>query len=310
MTAQRVYFEIPSCCPECNHPLVMSGEYLVCYGEDCPAQLLGGISRWVKKIGVLGLGDSIIEAFIEGAGVTDAADLYTLDPVKCEGIITGSGSRLGRTAHIVLAELHDKKEVPLHVFVGSLGIPLCARSVCKMIVDAGFDTLEKMEAATETQIASIPGLGVTKAAEFVKGFRARRTLMDKLIDNGVTIKAKAVGSMTGKSVCMTGFRSPEMEKAIEGAGGSIKGSVGKGLTYLVQKDPSSQSEKSKKAVALGVQVIGIDDMWALLGRAPGGGAGTLPVIPTAPRPKGPPPSPRAVTAPAAPSILNLFGSDD
>lgn len=301
----------PSCCPECSHPLVMNGEYLVCYGEDCPAQVLGAISRWVKKIGVLGLGDSIIEALIEHAGVTDAADLYVLDANKCEGIVTGSGSRLGRTAHIVLAELRSKSEVPLHVFVGSLGIPLCARSVCKVIVDAGFDSLDKMEAATETQVASIPGLGTTKAAEFVKGFRARRTLMDKLLDNGVTIKAKSVGSLSGQSACMTGFRSPEMEKAIEDAGGTVKSSVGKGLTYLVQKDPSSMSEKSKKALALGVKVIGVDDMWAILGRAPGGGAGTLPVIPTAPRKQLAAQRVAPVVAPASTgSALDLFGSDD
>ena len=72
--------QTPSCCPECNTALEMDGEYLVCRGEDCPAQVLGGISRWVTKIGVLGLGDSIIEALIEYAGVTDPADLYTLDP--------------------------------------------------------------------------------------------------------------------------------------------------------------------------------------------------------------------------------------
>lgn len=299
----------PDVCPECGTNLIMDGEYLLCRGEDCPAQVLGGISRWCKKIGLLGIGDSIIESLIEHAGVTDAADLYTLDPKKIEGIPTGSdGSRLGRTAHIIVDELKAKSEVPLHVFVGSLGIPLCARSMCKVIVDAGFDTLDKMEAATETQIAAIPGMGSGKAAEFVKGFRTRRTLMDKLLDCGVTIKAKAVGSMSGKSACMTGFRSPEMAKAIEDAGGTVKDSVGKGLTYLVQKDASSQSTKTQKAVALGVQVIDIDAMWAILGRGPGGGAGTLPVIPTAARTlrKAQP----VVQAPPTPAAASIFDLDD
>ena len=178
-------------------------------------------------------------------------------------------------------------------------------------MDAGFDSLDKMESATETQIASIPGMGSGKAAEFVKGFRSRRTLMDKLLDNGVTIKAKSVGSMSGKSACMTGFRSPEMAKAIEDAGGTCKDSVGKGLTYLVQKDASSQSTKTQKAVALGVQVIDIDAMWAILGRGPGGGAGTLPVIPTAARTqrKVQPVAP-ATPAPVTVNALNLFGDDD
>lgn len=300
----------PDNCPECGTNLIMNGEYLVCYGEDCPAQVLGGISRWCKKIGLLGIGDSIIEALIEHAGVTDAADLYTLDPKKIEGIPTGSdGSRMGRTAYIIVDELKAKSEVPLPIFVGSLGIPLCARSMCQVIVDAGYDSLEAMENATEAEIAAIPGMGATKAAEFVKGFRLRRTLMDKLLDNGVTLKAKAVGVLSGKWVCMTGFRSPEMSAAIEAAGGLCKDSVGKGLTYLVQKDASSQSTKSQKALSLGVEVIGIDDMWAILGRGPGGGAGTMPVIATAARTQ------RKVQAPAAPPVaapvnaLNLFDDD-
>jgi DNA ligase (NAD+) len=293
----------PSCCPECGTTLKMDGEYLVCRGEDCPAQVLGGISRWVNKIGVLGLGDSILEALIEHAGVQDPADLYTLDPAKIENVVTASGSRLGRTAYNVVEELKLKSEVPLHIFVGSLGIPLCARSVCKSIVDAGFDSLEKMEAATVTDIAAIPGLGATKADEFVRGFAARRTLMDRLQDNGVKVKAKSVGVMTGKSVCFTGVRSPEMEKAIEDAGGTIKGSVGAGLTYLVQKDAASQSGKSQKAAALGVQIVDLDGMWAILGRTPGTGAVQVTAARTlrkaTPAQAAPPPS----------GVLSIFGDE-
>lgn len=307
MTTPHVYCKPPSHCPACNTGLQMDGEYLVCRGEDCPAQVLGGISRWGKKIGVLGLGDSIIDALIEHAGVTDAADLYTLDPVKCESIVTASGSKLGRTAHIVLDELRSKTEIPLHVFVGSLGIPLCARSVCEVIVAAGFDSLEKMEAATVSQLAAIPGIGPTKAQAFANGFHARRTLMDKLLDNGITIKAKAVGVLTGKSVCFTGVRSPEMEKAIEEAGGTLKGSVSAGLTYLVQKDKASQSGKTQKAIQYGVEITDLDGMWAILGRSPGTGAVQLTAART--MRKATPTTP-VVAPPAAPDALSMFGDDD
>ena len=300
-------FVVPTQCPACDHKLEMDGEYLVCRGEDCPAQVLGGISRWVKKIGVLGMGDSIIEALIEHAGVTDAADLYALDANKIESIVTASGSRLGRTAHIVLDELRSKSEVSLFAFVGSLGIPDTGRSICKSIVDAGFDTLEKMEAATLTEIASIPGLGAGKAQKFVDGFRARRTLMDKLLDNGVTIKAKSVGVMTGKSVCFTGVRSPEMEKAIEDAGGTVKGSVGTGLTYLVQKDKASQSGKSQKAASLGVEITDLDGMWAILGRTPGTGAVQLTAARTLRKAT---PTTPVVAPPAPANVLSMFGDDE
>lgn len=286
----------PDECPACKTTLVMDGEYLMCRGEDCHAQVVGGISRWVRKIGVLGIGDSIIEALVEQAGVEDAADLYTLDPVKCESVTTSSGSRLGRTAHTLVAELRAKSEVPLHTFVGSLGIPLCARSMCKVIVDAGYDDLDKMAAASVTQLSVIPGMGSGKAEEFVRGFRSRRTLMDKLLDCGVTIKAKAVGAMSGLSVCFTGVRLPDMESEIEAAGGNIKGSVGKGLTFLVAKEKHSGSAKLQKAVSLGVQLVSVEEMWALLGR-PSKPVGV----------KSPPQIPNQAKAP---SVLDLFQSDE
>lgn len=305
LPSDAIALKAPDDCPECKTPLIMQGEYLLCRGQDCSAQVLGGISRWCEKVGVLGIGDSIIEALIDHAGVADPADLYTLDPAKIEGIPSGTGgSRLGRTAHILVDELRSKNEMPVHTLVGSLGIPLCARSVCKAIVDAGFDDLAKMRAATEAQIAAIPKMGSTKAEAFVKGLAARGPLIDKLLRNGVRIKAKSVGSLTGKSVCMTGFRSPEMAQAIEGAGGTIKTSVGKGLTYLVSKDPHSASEKSKKATSLGVHVIGIDDMWALLGRAPAAPPQAVPFDPK---------RTKAAPAPAATSpkvdALDLFGDE-
>ena len=80
----------------------------------------------------------------------------------------------------------------------------------------------------------------------------------------VEILEAASGVMSGKSVCMTGFRDAEMAAEIERQGGTIRSSVGKGLTYLVQKDARAVSEKSKKALQYGVQVIGIDDMWSIL----------------------------------------------
>ena len=257
------YFTLPTTCPACSYPLVREGEYLVCRGEDCPAQVVGGISRWVKKTGVLGIGDAVIEALVEADKVSDAADLYSMDPNDIESVLVG-GSRLGQSAHTIVAELRAKAEMPLHVLVGSVGIPLCSRSVCKTIVEAGYDTLDRMRVATKADIERIPGLGPTKADAFVDGLRARAGLVDRLLANGVRIKGKVVGNLTGKSVCMTGFRDAAMEQAFEARGGTVKSSVGKGLTYLVAKDPNGASGKLDKARGLGTIVMSQREMWDLI----------------------------------------------
>lgn len=258
-----VYFVLPTHCPECSTPLSREGEYLVCRGEDCPAQVVGGISRWVKKVGVLGIGDAVIEALVDAGKVSDAADLYTMDPNDIESVQVG-GSRLGQSAHTIVAELRAKAEMPLNVLVGSTGINLCSRSVCKVIVEAGYDTLDKMRCATKADIERIPGLGPTKADAFVDGLRARAGLIDRLLANGVRIKGKVVGGLTGKSVCMTGFRDAAMEAAFEARGGTVKSSVGKGLTYLVAKDPNGASGKLDKARGLGTIVLSQREMWDLI----------------------------------------------
>lgn len=263
----------PTECPECGHTLVMDGEYLVCKNSAaCPAQISGLISTWVTKIGLKGWGDTVIQALTSQDLVAEPADLYNLDPNELSEVEM-SGRKIGSTAHTIMKELKGKGTLlPLHVFVGSLGIPLCARSVCKMIVDAGYDTLEKMRAATVTEISAIPKLGLTKAEAFVTGMLVKADVIDNLLAAGVEIKPPADGPLKGKTVCMTGFRDADMTSTIEDQGGTVKSSVSRTLDYLVLKDPKSTSGKAKKARDYNekatnghvIGIVGIDEMWEIL----------------------------------------------
>ena len=261
----RDYFEIPTVCPECGTALTRDGEYLVCRGDECPAQIAGMIKRWVKKIGVLHCGDSLIEAWIAAGQGEDVADLYLIDPDKAEDVDV-SGRRAGGTATKAIKNLSEKKALPLHVFVGSLGIPLIGRSMAKMIVDGGFDSLSKMaKIKAYSEVAKVAGVGDTKAKSFVDGFLAKLGLIGKLIgEAGITIQV-STGPLKDVSFCFTGFRDPALEAAIEKLGGTMKGSVSKGLTYLVAKDPTQMTGKAQKAQQIGTTVISIDDAKKLAG---------------------------------------------
>jgi len=262
----------PDDCPVCATKLTMKGEYLMCPGTTCDAQASGGINRWTDKLNILGWGSTVVDALVEANYVKDVADLYDL-MVEDIADLQLSGRRVGEsTATTMLTNLHAKKELPLHVLVGSLGIDMCARSVCKMIVDAGFDTLRSMNKATTADLTAVPKLGNSKAEAFVKGFAERKELIARLLRRGVTPKAPATGPMKGKAVCMTGFRDAAMADAIEDAGGTVKSGVSKGLDYLVAKDPTGTSGKLAKARKYGTQVIGVDDMWKLLGGKQGNGS--------------------------------------
>ena len=259
-------FGAPKKCPSCDTPLKMKGEYLMCdNGVRCGAQQSGSIKRWVQKLDIKDWGETLIETLCENGMVTTIADLYGLDE-NALAAVTMSGKKVGQsTAKRVLKNLHAKKELRIADFVGSLGIELWGRSMVKMIVDAGIDTLEKMEDAAVRDIGRVPKVGETKAVAFVDGFGRRKKIIDDLLAAGVKVRAPIVGGkLSGVSFCFTGIRDPSFSAQIEDAGGAIKGSVGKGLTYLVAKDPKSTSGKAKKARAQGTKVIGLEEAKALL----------------------------------------------
>lgn len=263
--AQNLRFAVPKKCPSCDRDLKKQGMYVVCTNaRGCPAQQSGAIKRWVKKLDIKEWGDSLIEALCETGMVKSIADLYSLDVDELAKLEL-SEKRLGKSsATKAMKNLRAKMDIRIADFVGSLGIDLCGQSVCQFIVDAGFDTLDKMEDATVAELEGIPKMGSTKAQAFVKGFRQRKKLIDDLLDAGITVKGPVIGKLTGTSFCFTGVRDKDLEGKIKDAGGTVKTSVGKGLDYLVAKDPNSTTGKPQKARKLGIKIITVDDARAML----------------------------------------------
>lgn len=273
--APLIRFHPPVHCPECQAALIMKGEYLICPNSDgCPAQVSGAIKRWITKVGILHFGDTLVEMLCETGKIETIADLYELDPKDVAQMGMG-GRMVGGTAAKAFSNLHAAKTIPLHVFVGSLGIELIGRSMAKTIADAGFDTLNKMSKATPAQIAAIPGVGQTKADAFCDGFW---DLLDRGTITGllkhITVAAKATGGLSNMSVCFTDIRDKQAEREIEAQGGTVKGSVSKDLTILVAKDPingtSSKAQTARKYQAAGqaIEIISLDEMWDRLGGRP------------------------------------------
>jgi DNA ligase (NAD+) len=200
---------------------------------------------------------------VEAGYVVDPADLYTLDPAEIS-VLEMAGRRVGASADKAVNNLNAKKTLPLHVIVGSLGISMIGRTMAKTIVDAGYNTLSLMYRArinhplvlssghTLPALSSV--VGDKKASSFVEGFQEKVGLIAKLLCNGIQV-ASITGSLVGKSFCLTGFRDAALSDAIEKAGGSVKSSVSKDLSYLIALDSSSNSGKAAKARAYGVPVI-------------------------------------------------------
>ena len=237
----------PSNCPVCGSLTQADGEYLICPNSTgCSAQTVGRIKRYVSAMNIKEWGDVLIEKLVLSGLVSDVADLYRLTETQLANV-----DRMGaKSAATVIKKLQERRKVPLETLLGSLSIPLCGETMIKMVMDAGYDTLEKIKSASVDQIAKVEGFGPVKAQALWVWLQKDGSIVDKLLQNGVEIESKIHGRLSGMSFCFTGSsRLPraELERLVKKNGGEIKKSVGKNLNYLVMADANSTSSKAQAA---------------------------------------------------------------
>jgi DNA ligase (NAD+) len=252
-------------CPRCDGATQMEGEYLVCTNTaDCPAQAAGRVRRYVTTLDVKEWGETLIEKLIEMALVQDVGDLYALS-VEQLSEVDRMGPKSAAKAH---KTLRAKKQVPLETLLGALSIPLCGPSTIKLAMDAGLDTLEALKTATLDQLVAVEGLGPARARSLHGWFEKHSGIVAKLLAHGVAIEARQQGVLSGKTVCFTGASAKprtELERLVKLAGGGIKASVGKKLTYLVLSDPQSTSSKAQAARKNGTTCVSEQELLRIIG---------------------------------------------
>ena len=258
----------PEICPVCGAKTEWKGEYLICPNvEGCPAQLLGRIKRFIKGMGIKEWGDSIIERLIDAGLVENFADLYRLTKTQIAGI-----DRMGvRSAHVLFESLHEKNPVPLETLLGSLSIPLCAKSTIETIIDAKYTTWDHIQSAEREDFEDISNLGPVKAKALHDWINIGpgRKIMREFREVGLKIKERVVGGLTGMSFCFTGTMKNKravLGQMVEDAGGIVKNGVVKGLTCLVIDDPNSTSTKAKAARKNGTRCISEDEFLRMVDR--------------------------------------------
>lgn len=254
----------PTECPSCKTEPVWEGEYLVCPNTSkCPAQAVGRLQRYISELNILEWGESVLTKLVESGAVSTVPDLYRL---KKEQLLTLD--RMGeKTADKLLKLLWEKNPIPLETFLGALSIPTCGSSTFVLLADAGYDTLEKIQGMKPSQYLAIAGLGPIKAETLFTWFMNNSKLISDTLTLGVKLKERVKGNLTGTSFCFTGkstMKRADLEELVKSKGGTVKGSVGKGLTYLVMADPSSGSSKAQAAQKHGTKTISEADFLAMV----------------------------------------------
>jgi DNA ligase (NAD+) len=248
-------FEAPKKCPSCGEPTEVIDEFLYCTNKHgCRSAKMQELEHFIKVIEVDGFGEKLIERLYDNGFVLDPADFYSL---KKEDLL--ELERMGEVlATKLIGNIQAKKEMPLDVFLRSLGIRELAKHASKLLAQ-NYGTLKKLEEVSEEELSAIHTIGTIIAKEVVEGLKKKKALIEKLLKHvrivGSPQAGRTQGSpLHGKKFLFTGallaMERGEAERLVEEKGGEIASGVTKDLDYLVVGDGGGAGSKLDKAKKL------------------------------------------------------------
>ena len=271
--------EVPRVCATCGSTLVDEGVRLYCPNASCPKRVLHQLLKWAAVLDIQGLGEKLVTSLFDTHKVRCIADIYALGVEDLAPYFLGEESlskeRNSLGAAKVIAAIDAKRTIPLAKFIAGFDIEGVGENVADSLVAAGFNTLARMLAATESEVAAVYGFAQVSARAFVRGIGECKEQMLQLVASGaVRVQeggASALGELSGKSFCFTGelvhMKRSLAQELVKQHGGVVKSTVVRGLSFLVTNDATSGSAKNKRAHELGVSVISEDEFLALVGKA-------------------------------------------
>ncbi|WP_235564281.1 NAD-dependent DNA ligase LigA [Modestobacter sp. Leaf380] len=282
-TGDEREFVMPTHCPECGtqlrHEKEGDADIRCPNARSCPAQLRERVfhvaGRGAFDIEVLGYEASI--ALLDSQLLEDEGDVFSLDAEKLQRapFFTKKDGRLSANGARLLTNLQTRKDVPLWRVLVGLSIrhvgPTAAQALARE-----FRSMDRLEAASEEELAAADGVGPTIATAVRDWFAVdwHRGVVDKWRRDGVRMEDEASdagpGPLTGVTVVVTGsLRDHSRDQAIaaiQERGGKVTGSVSKKTGFVVVgADPGS---KYDKAVAVKAPVLDDDGFTVLLEQGP------------------------------------------
>lgn len=267
--------ELPVKCETCGSTLVNEGTRLYCPNKSCSKRILHQLLKWVSVADIRDLGDTLVRSLFADKVLNSISDIYKLDEAVLKPYFLGQES-LGNEkeslgAKKVALSIQSHRKLSLAKFIAGFDIEGIGETVVEKLLDAGYDTLEKLFAASQEEIAGVYGFAKVMAQILVQGLLENKDEMEFLVKSGTIEVEQGIkqGSLTGKSFCFTGelttMKRADAQALVKQKGGSVKTSVVKGLSYLVTNDTSSGSSKNVKAAQLGIPVINEQEFLALIG---------------------------------------------
>ncbi|MFE0147852.1 NAD-dependent DNA ligase LigA [Nonomuraea sp. NPDC059007] len=282
-TGEERPIQIPQVCPSCGDAIDTSQERWRCVrGRGCRAiaSIVYAVGR--DQLDIEGLAENRIKQMLDAGLITDFADLFTLTRDQLLDL-----ERMGETStDNLLAAIERAKAQPLSRVFCALGVRGTGRSMSRRIA-RHFGSMDAIRMAGAEAIQNVEGIGPEKAPVVVTELVDLASLIDKLVEAGVTMTepgwtpsaepgtaAKDGGTselpLAGMSVVVTGTMSGALEaltrnqvnELIERAGGKASSSVSAKTSLLVAGEKAGS--KRSKAESLSVQIVSPEEFVSLV----------------------------------------------
>lgn len=252
----------PTHCPSCKTPLIVDNKFIRCPNlKDCPTQIIGSLKLFCDTLEIKGISDKTIEKLYRENLLRLPGDFYKLKISDFENI-PGLGSKSGSN---IVKEIQAKKNLTLKQIFDAAIIPNFSSQRIIQLINAGFDTPEKLLNISIGQLENLPGIQITLAQKIYQGIQDRKEFIQSIL-NQVSIKNSSLKnknlSLKEKSFAITGSLSQprkNIEDKIIDLGGTISTSVTSNTSYLITNETNPDSSKFKNAKKFGTKIITEDD---------------------------------------------------
>ena len=266
-TGEEIKIQEPANCPVCNSELAHE-EGLValkCHNPLCPEKVKRQIAYFVSRdaMNISGLGDKIVEKFIELGKIKTIVDIYSLKEYRGE---LENLEKMGqKSVDNLINNIEASKNRDFSKVLYALGIPFVGKFNANLLTK-NFKNIENLKNQSIENLLAVKGIG-DKVAIAVNTFLNNENNWKIIIDlqniglqfaiNESDLKEIADNPIKGKNFLATGklqkYKRNDIKDIILSKGGNYLSAVSKNLDFLIAGEKAGS--KLEKAEKLGVRVL-------------------------------------------------------
>ena len=270
-TGKEIEIQEPTNCPVCNSELVHE-EGLValkCHNPICPEKVKRQIAYFVSRdaMNISGLGDKIVEKFIELGKIKTIVDIYSLEKYREE---LENLEKMGqKSVDNLINSIESSKNRDFSKVLYALGIPFVGKFNANLLTKT-FKNIENLKNQSIENLLAVKGIGdkvalavntflndennwkiITDLQNIGLQFAVDETNSEEIADNPIKDKNFLA---TGK---LQKYKRNDIKDIILSKGGNYLSAVSKNLDFLIAGEKAGS--KLEKAEKLGVRVLTEDE---------------------------------------------------